>query len=172
MREFLTPEQRAAIGDVVAESVWMEEVVRFAISAFAGVSDESLELFLSGRMIDAKLQILEGLCETDTVGPDKRQALRDLVTPLRELNTHRVTVVHGMWEPKSGGYRLGDLVSGQAFAEVVRFRKRGKERILSTAEVVELAERIAAATRALLDFVVQELIQRNDEAEAENQSHA
>lgn len=163
MREFLTNQQRAAIGDVVAESTWMEEVVAMAISVFTGVSDGSLGALLSGRMIDAKLQILESLAETDAVRPQRREGLRDLVATLRDLNKDRVTVVHGMWEPESGGYRLGDLFTGRAVADVVRFRGRGRERLLTTEEVVALADQIGAATRALLGLLRDEWIQREQE---------
>jgi hypothetical protein len=162
-RHILSNDQRAAIGDVVAESVWMETLAAEAIVIFARLSESSIDALLRGKMLDAKLQVLEEITET-AVREEKRKEFAELVATMRNLNRDRVTVVHGMWRPKSGGYAISDIAKGKLDPpDEVVFHGRGKERVLTSEQVMDLAKRIGDASHRLIRFLVEELNTREKE---------
>lgn len=63
IRFLLTPEQRAAIGDVVSESARLEAFLEFMICALAKFDANAQGVFLRGMMIDRKLEVLKALGE-------------------------------------------------------------------------------------------------------------
>lgn len=99
----LTPAQLAALGAVVVYSAELEHRLNLMIEDLTGMDNKQLRAVSRGGMLQDKLITVEKLGELKFKGKTNRKRLKNLISHLRERNTERTIVVHGVWLPRVGG---------------------------------------------------------------------
>lgn len=159
----LTPEQRAALGSIVAESASLEATLDIIICSLTGLSEAQFRILAGGQMFGRKLELTKDLALLKLKSKAKKSRLTDLFSRLTSLNSERNTVVHGTWGTKEGGARLSWLFSTQPPpAEDVHavLKKRGaKLQTVASTKLNELAVKLRDANSELFSFLMDELIQ-------------
>ena len=158
IRLLLTVEQRAAIGDLVAESARLEALLEVAVSQLAKLDKDTHVALVSGNNLDKNLEILKELGERKLKSNRRRAEFSRLISRIKALNSERVIAVHGSWQPKAG-YRMNPVWvtshDGKREVEVVhRARRSGALRALSGDRVEKLASQINTAFSDLVMFLM------------------
>ena len=133
-------ELQHALGGIVLEAAYMERMLRAAFSALVGSKYAAV---VDGRLTVANL--IED-CERITayhtgVTQPAKEALRAALRACHDANRERNRVIHDSWATRPGAVMV-TLQGGRAAHEVMATAQ-------TLAEARQLADRVAAATRAL-----------------------
>ena len=159
----LTPEQRAALGSIVAESASLEATLDVIICSLTGLSEAQFRILAGSQMFGRKLELAKDLALLKLKSKAKISRLTDLFSRLASLNSERNTVVHGTWGTKEGGVRLSWLTSmQQPPAQDVHavLKKRGpKLQTVSSTKLEQIATKLSDAHSELFNFLMDEFVQ-------------
>jgi len=150
----LTVEERAAIGDLVAASAWLESVVGILIEQLAKLERHAFGALVEGAMLGKKLEALQTLGDYRIESESMKEEFHSLLERARSLNSERNIVVHGQWQPK-GGASLGDYFGwqpGEKPMEFVQTRRIKGDKSLDASRVVVLGEEFHLLGDELLMF--------------------
>lgn len=106
----MTDKDLAALGSVVAESAHLESTLDLIILLITRMGESEYEVFMRGKMIGAKLEIVKELGVLKLRSKKRQRAWMQLIDGLKSLNSDRVIAVHGLWGP-AGGYTRGNLMA-------------------------------------------------------------
>jgi hypothetical protein len=109
VRDFLSQQEMAAIGSVVAESQ-LENNLDSGIRYLTKLSTDQYDIVVGTRMLGAKIVIFKELGLLKLKSKKKRKEFSLIMDRLAELNSERAIVVHGIWMPAGGV--TADLVDG------------------------------------------------------------
>ena len=117
----LTPEQLQTIGRIAVESAHIEAMVDRFILVASELEEHKIRIFMAGKMIDAKLEILKELVLPtlkELVPPKRSEARQEgfskVIGFLRHANAGRVSAIHGVWSPMSEGWEKAFPPPGNA----------------------------------------------------------
>jgi hypothetical protein len=155
-KDLLTPYQLAALGSVVVESADLENKLNMMLQDLTGLSDAHLRIMNRGSMLQQKLEAVEKLGEQKFTAKSSKARLKNAITYLKQRNTERTIIVHGVWRPGGGGGALAQLAayqSGQPLAlEAVLYKNNAT---FKASELDKLALKIQIATGDLWELFME-----------------
>jgi hypothetical protein len=157
----LTLEQRAALGDVVAESAYLESNLDMFIGVLTKLNESQFEALLSGQMLGRKLQIVKEIGVPKIRSQKGKAEFAEIVDALSSAITDRNAVVHGIWGGPGGMWKLSWIfgpVTGPVLA--THRKKGGKVRTVPAERIADIAEKIRAGHTKLFNYFVEVFIRK------------
>jgi hypothetical protein len=159
VRDFLNEKERAALGEVAAESAQLESTTETMLKIVLKLTDAEYDAIIGGKMFGAKLDILKevGLCRLRGKKRKKhKQQFIVLMDHLKSLVGQRNIAIHGNWGPE-GGFTLATLATLMDGTYVPRpaaaIHKKGKKTsTLKVARLEHLAAELNEGGSLLWDF--------------------
>lgn len=155
----LTIEQRTAIGDVVTESAWIEYIAGVMIAHFAHLKPHAYEALVAGKMLGTKLDLLSELGTPQLKSTKLKKEFDALITRLKQLNSERSILVHGLWEPE-GGLTLADLMRLKKVGKIEAVQRRAmkQSRKLKGDRLPGLVREMSRGSTDLFNFFTQRFL--------------
>ena len=147
--QLLGDELLRAIGSVAVESAYLEGTLEAYIKAACRFDDSKTRLFVTGVLLQKKLDLVRDLYEP--VMPDAAKAdFAKIISEIKELCDKRNTIIHGLWFPPQ---IVGQRDRWQAFGEPKATRKvrtSDKAKHQRATEVLGVARKFSESHHALM----------------------
>lgn len=151
----MTEPHLAAIGMVVIESTYLERMVERLIWWLCRLNPQQGKFFTARTQMDARLELLSDLAKPRIADPTRLAVFTKLIADLKNVNTERDVMVHGLWTPKP---QLPIATSGIMEWQITSIKERPKVAPLTMSpdQIVEVAKRISSGYFDLASFATKE----------------
>lgn len=154
----LTESQKSAIADVAIAGAELESSLQRFIADICGLNATHAAILLGNVRLDAKLNTLQQIVESDPPSTAAQVRLEFAIANLKDLNAQRNTIIHGQWVPQS---LPPSSASPKRIAEDIRnnnlvafTRKHGKSpRTVSASKIRKVAE-LTVLNHVLLTYLL------------------
>jgi hypothetical protein len=150
IRNLLSQEQLAALGEIAVASTELESSVGAQISMALNLKRDDYEVIVGPMSLSTRLEALRKLGLARIKGKKTKEKFQRHIEHLKTLVAHRNTVIHGWWRPMGKGLRLWDVMaywSGRFKPPGVEVRN--KKRSFDAAKLEQLANDIDAGNEML-----------------------
>lgn len=151
----MTEPQLAAIGMVVIESTYLEQLVERLIWWACKLEPKQGKFLTTRIQMDSRLDLLSDLAKPKITDPTRLEVFTTLISDLKNANNDRNVVVHGLWSPQP---KLPIAASGiiEWEATALKERLRSPPLTMSPNQIAEVARRINSGYFDLASFATKE----------------
>jgi hypothetical protein len=148
----LTKDQLAAIGSVVVESTFCQELVESVIWGATKLKEDQGKYFTGPLQMNSLLELMGSVAKPKLRSNKKRAALTSLISRMKEANNERNIIVHGSWQPDGVGVIkvMQDGADKHPPAVVVKHRLNSPPLVSSAVHNEKTAIKIAALSWELM----------------------
>ena len=161
MREFLTTDQKTALGSLVFRAGELEHTIDWMFAALLRIDIGLYKKLAEDRMLGWKLDAFKAYGLTKLRTKRDRQRFAEIMDELKGLNGERTIAVHGEWLPGGTGVTLAELFRlGPFRPAVAKHNRRGSAKVseLKAERLEAIAGRLDHSTGALAHFFMDRLI--------------
>ena len=148
---WLTDDERAALGSVVVESADLESRVDLILLHLTNLNYTAYEVLMGGRMLGAKLEALKIIGLAKLRSEKRKRAFAAIMGNLTSLNSQRTIAVHGSWGPEDGVplNQLIEIAIGKRPVVATASHKKG---VLKAAKLDLLSKKLSEGNKALYAY--------------------